>query len=194
MGNRNPSAHAGVPPLAAAPRHAAVALRQRMPMSGRRSSRKHDLGWNNPFGKGSPPLRRSFFLSALALFYLCLSTPPLLPLFSFFSSVSLSLSRFFPNVLCPAPALLCSPLGTMLPRVRGAGSSLQAHGIEFNLKCSRHFINRVPGAGNTRRGSLWNQVIKKAPHAPDDLPPRVSSVGPGRLRIMRGMRADVGKL
>lgn len=25
--------------------------RQRMPMSGRRFGRKHDLGWNNPFGK-----------------------------------------------------------------------------------------------------------------------------------------------
>lgn len=93
-GGRNPSAHAGVPP-------ARSGLRQRMPMSGRRSSRKHDLGWNNPFGKGPP----SLYLVHIALFSLWPpsvrpSTLAFHPSSSFFFAYS-SLD-FFPT---PAPCI-----------------------------------------------------------------------------------------
>lgn len=111
-GGENPSAHAGVP-LLLLPFPPVCLTALAYGHECQCSSRKHDLGWNNPFGKG---LRLSSFLYFLF----------------FFTPLCLSLSAvWFPSSRAPlGPAATIPPVvftcvATCTPRVCE---------IEFNLK------------------------------------------------------------
>lgn len=113
-GEPGPSAHAGVPPpLLLCVSASAYGNECQC------SSRKHDLGWNNPFGKGPRPF------SFVPLF-LC---------------ISLSLSRFFffPGARCLifffcSSRTLSNVESPALPRVPAATRVSRVCEIEFNLK------------------------------------------------------------